>query len=143
MIQCHARQNLLFFSEKNYYYKVIWTCFTNKKLFHNFRRDIIFNLNYFESQRLVSLHKIPQFELILWKGTVFAQFRGIRSKLFENFAFPQNFHTKKLGQITVFLHAYLETVVQRCSVKMVFLEISQKSQENISARVSFLTKSLY
>ena len=33
-----------------------------------------------------------------------------------------------------------EAVVQSCSVKKVFLEISQKSQENTCARVSFLTK---
>ena len=33
-----------------------------------------------------------------------------------------------------------EAVVQRCSVEKVFLEISQNSQENISARVSFLIK---
>ena len=31
-----------------------------------------------------------------------------------------------------------EAVVQRCSVKKVFLEISQNSQENTFARVSFL-----
>ena len=31
-------------------------------------------------------------------------------------------------------------VVQRCSVKKVFLEISQNSQENTCARVSFLIK---
>ena len=34
----------------------------------------------------------------------------------------------------------LEAVVQRCSVKEVFLEISQNSQENTSGRVSFLIK---
>ena len=33
-----------------------------------------------------------------------------------------------------------EAVVQRCSLKKVFLEISQKSQENTSVRVSFLIK---
>ena len=33
-----------------------------------------------------------------------------------------------------------EAVVQRCSVKMVFLEISQDSQENTCATVSFLIK---
>ena len=33
-----------------------------------------------------------------------------------------------------------EAVVQRCSVKMVFLNISQNSQENTCARVSFLIK---
>ena len=33
-----------------------------------------------------------------------------------------------------------EAVVQRCSVKRLFLEISQNSQENACARVSFLIK---
>ena len=33
-----------------------------------------------------------------------------------------------------------EAVVWRCSVKKVFLEISQNSQENTCARVSFLIK---
>ena len=33
-----------------------------------------------------------------------------------------------------------EAVVQRCSVKKVFLEISQNSQENTCARVSFFNK---
>ena len=33
-----------------------------------------------------------------------------------------------------------EGVTQRCSVKKVFLEISQNSQENTCARVSFLMK---
>ena len=35
---------------------------------------------------------------------------------------------------------FTETVVHRCSVKKVFLEISQNSQENTCARVSFLIK---
>ena len=34
----------------------------------------------------------------------------------------------------------LETVVQKCSVKKVFSEISQNSQENTCARVSFFIK---
>ena len=34
----------------------------------------------------------------------------------------------------------LEAVVRRCSVRKVFLEISQNSQENTCARVSFLIK---
>ena len=35
---------------------------------------------------------------------------------------------------------YPEAVAQRCSVKKVFLEISQNSQENTCARVSFFIK---
>ena len=34
----------------------------------------------------------------------------------------------------------IEAFDQRCSVKKVFLRISQKSQKNTCARVSFLTK---
>ena len=34
----------------------------------------------------------------------------------------------------------IETVVQRCSVKKVYLEISQNSQEITCARASFLIK---
>ena len=36
--------------------------------------------------------------------------------------------------------AVTEAVSQRCSVKKVFLEISQNSQENTCASVSFLIK---
>ena len=36
-----------------------------------------------------------------------------------------------------------EAVTQRCSVKKVFVEISQNSQENTCARVSFLKKRLW
>ena len=39
-----------------------------------------------------------------------------------------------------FLLIKTEAVFQRFSVKKVFLEISHNSQENICARVSFLTK---
>ena len=38
----------------------------------------------------------------------------------------------------IFLESSQEAVVRRCSVKKVFLEISQNSQENTCARDSFL-----
>ena len=37
----------------------------------------------------------------------------------------------------------VEAAVQKCSVKKLFLKISQNSQENSSARVSFLIKKNY
>ena len=40
----------------------------------------------------------------------------------------------------VWVLSNIEALVQRCSVKMVFLEISQNPQENTCARVSFLIK---
>ena len=38
------------------------------------------------------------------------------------------------------MKAAAQAVVQRCSAKKVFLEISQNSEENTCARVSFLIK---
>ena len=38
----------------------------------------------------------------MWKDTVSAQFLVIRPKPCRNCAFPQNFHTLKIGKITVF-----------------------------------------
>ena len=45
---------------------------------------------------------------------------------------------KNFGKLIDF--GKLEAVVPRCSVKMVFLDISQNSQENTCARVSFFNK---
>ena len=41
---------------------------------------------------LLALRKIPKLHLIF----------AFRPKLCENFSFPKNFHTKKLGEISVF-----------------------------------------
>ena len=38
----------------------------------------------------------------MWKRRVSAEFRGNRSKLCKNCAFPQNLHTRKLGEILLF-----------------------------------------
>ena len=53
------------------------------------------------------------------------------------------------GMSNIYLHSpieknerSLEAVTQRCSVRKVFLEFSQNSQENTCARVSFLIKLL-
>ena len=43
-------------------------------------------------------------------------------------------------QLLIYYWFILEAVVQECSVKKVFLEISENSQENPCARVSFLIK---
>ena len=40
---------------------------------------------------------------------VTAEFRAICQKLCENFAFPKSFHTKKLGEISVY-HAMKDSV---------------------------------
>ena len=49
------------------------------------------------------------------------------------------FPWKLTGTLIIILR-WTEGVAQRCSVKKVFLEISQNSQENTCARVSFLIK---
>ena len=45
----------------------------------------------------------------------------------------QNYYYKKKG---VYVH-FVETVAQSCSVKKVFLEMSQNSKESTCARLSF------
>ena len=54
-----------------------------------------------------ALRKIPQFHPISWRGNFVEKHSGktqaIRPKLCGNCAFPQNFHTRKLGEITVLL----------------------------------------
>ena len=46
--------------------------------------------------KVLHCEKYRNFTKILWKGT------ANRPKLCGNCAFPQNFHTRKLGEITVF-----------------------------------------
>ena len=41
-------------------------------------------------------------------------------------------------KLSIFLNTDTESILQRCSVKKVFLEILQNSQQNTCARVSFL-----
>ena len=60
------------------------------------------------------------------------------------FAFLKNSHFVhsyiKCSGLTKHFRAFLhmqEAVVRRCSVKKVFLEISQNSQENTCAKISF------
>ena len=68
-------------------------------------------------------------------------FGKIYSVLWNNIAayglVVNSIHTSKYG----FVRA-TEAVAKRCSVKKVFLEISQNSQENTCVRDSFLIKSL-
>ena len=78
-------------------------------------------------------------------------FIRIRFGIFEFFCFCfmsnklflilSNFTRYLFSVITFFFdEKHTEAVAQRCSVRKVFLEISQNSQENTSARVSFLIK---
>ena len=65
-------------------------------------------------------------------------------KSYEN-VIKTDFHDNELAPekcscMTYTIILLAEAVDQRCSVKKVLLEISQNSQENICARVSFLIK---
>ena len=65
---------------------------------------------------------------ILWKGTVFTQFRACHPKICGNWAFPQNFRIGKLGEITAF-YAVSYQVVRTCQF---FLKktCSSQNEEN-------------
>ena len=58
----------------------------------------------------LSQRTIPKFHLNFWCGIFVGahSFRrvSIRSKLCGNCTFPQNFHTRNLGEITVFYAAF-------------------------------------
>ena len=57
----------------------------------------------------------------------------------DNYRIISNWDRKLTG-LKIFRSEYLEAVDQRCSVKKVFLNISQSSQEKTCARVFFLLK---
>ena len=88
---------------------------------YQFRREEVCNL--FKEELFQRAHSISEDENTLYHGTKSDILKRLNSTEKSNLN-PEN----------------LEAVVQRCSVKKVFLEISQNSQENICARVSFLVK---
>ena len=63
----------------------------------------------------------------LWRGTVSAGFGAIRPKLCGNCAFPQTFHTRKLGEITV-IYAVLLTLY---FIKAAFIAFSFEQEPHI------------
>ena len=65
------------------------------------------------------------------------------AEVFCKKAVPENFVNRrcfpvKIPPVVASEKLKAETVVRRCSIKKVFLEISLNSQENTCARVSFL-----
>ena len=85
---------------------------------------------------------------IFRKGTVSAEFWANRPKLCGNCAFPKNFHTRKLGEITVF-YAALSFILplaiaerresdreKKKEIQMIYLAESGDERE----RTSFLFK---
>ena len=67
--------------------------------------------------------------------------RYIENRYIEKFK-SQNTLEKKFS-VAPLNNSCTEAVVQRCSVKEVFLEISKNSQENTCTRVTFLKKRLW
>ena len=59
---------------------------------------------------------------ILWKRTVFARkFRSKCPKLWKSYAFPQNFHTRKPDEVSVFCVVMLEyTALMKLCIRVCF-----------------------
>ena len=74
---------------------------------------------------------------ILWKGTVSAKFRAIRSKLCGNCAFPQNFHTRKLGEIMVFYAVYINITYALLSTEDLVWDVRLISWEYLNSARTF------
>ena len=65
----------------------------------------------------------------------------MKTKILADFQICISIPLKHYGTlVSAIIDINSEAVVQSCSVKKIFLEISQNSQENICARVSFLIK---
>ena len=79
-----------------------------------------------------------QFIFSLHDLLIFGSIFTVRYVHFIVIQLKQIDRNKNFGKLIDF--GKLEAVVRRCSVKMVLLEISQNSQENTCARVSFLIK---
>ena len=56
----------------------------------------------------------------------------------KSWSISRNYYDRKLNRNILYI--FLEAIARRCFVKKLFLEISQKSQENNCARDSFLIK---
>ena len=59
---------------------------------------------------------------ILWKGTVSAEFREIRPKLYGNCIFPQNIQIRKLAEILIFYTVYFSKSFFSHTMKLKSLE---------------------
>ena len=76
---------------------------------------------------------------ILWKDTVSALFQAIRLKLCRNCAFPQNFHTRKLGEITVFLSVFAKALLLNFQGKLYWSELHRHKE----GRTVIFSKNVY
>ena len=78
----------------------------------------------------------------LWSRDPIIFYMEVSQRCFQTITFLRTmvlaWYFEKCGSFLKYV--VLEAVVQRCSLKKVFLEIPQNSQENTFARASFLIK---
>ena len=70
---------------------------------------------------------------ILRDGAVYVQFWAIRPKLCGNCAFPQNFHTKKLGEITAFYAVTSPEIVKKRRNGHIDVDFAQDRLKNLNS----------
>ena len=75
----------------------------------------------------------------LWSGNIFTAI-SIRHFMSSVFARVSTVFQQTIHLSYIVLTLILEAVIQRCSLKKVFLDISQNPQESTCARVSLLIK---
>ena len=84
--------------------------------------------------KLLQIEKIPKF------GKINCKFYRRTWQFNIPFFWPKKLGCALKRHLIANFLKHSEAVAQRCSVKKTFLEISQNSQENACARVSFLIK---
>ena len=124
-------------------------CTARTTFLHFLRYSLLFGsvlqLNYLHHKSLISkvFFTCNVYFRRQWFSAQSADHGQISISRWEQIYFFHLFFTEKFGADTLIYKSTelsTEAVVQRCSVKKMFLKISQNSQENTCVRVSFLIK---
>ena len=80
---------------------------------------------------------------MLWKGSVSVEVLANRPKLWENCPFPQSFHTRKLGEFSVFYAVMPETsplanIVSEMNMVKIGTQVPHLSSLSIFLKISIL-----
>ena len=150
--------NLCFYSKILFHSRYMW-CVARfgrfvqfkKREKHPWRSVNLTYLNLLITNTILPLKYVASFSILPCLGQIVVLDIADISNYFQNNCGDWKLHSIKLyftsvplwegqGLLESTFKLFPEAVTQRCSVKNVFLEISQNSQENTCARTSFLIK---
>ena len=90
---------------------IFWSKKSSRFLMKRIRLEVLVFITNWHCAKYRNLIYFPGVK-ILWKGTVSSQFWENRPKLWGNCALPQNFYTRKFGEMTVFYAVWVVAILQ-------------------------------